>query len=99
MCLAVPGKVIAIYEEAGLKMGKIDYAGTVSKVCLEFVPEIRVGDYTVVHAGYGISIIDQEEARRSYEAWEDILAASGSAAGETNEDIALIRSLKERASS
>lgn len=71
MCLAVPGKLIEIFEEAGLKMGRIDYNGTINKACLEYVPEIEIGDYTVVHAGFAISIIDEEEAAKSFDAWRE----------------------------
>lgn len=73
MCLAVPGRVARIYDENGLRMGDVDYGGTVSKVCLEYVPEIIIGQYTVVHAGFAISIIDEEEARRSLETWQEFL--------------------------
>ena len=71
MCLAVPGKLVEIYEEVGMKMGKIDYSGTINKACLEYVPEIEVGQYTVVHAGFAISIINEEEAALSYETWRE----------------------------
>ncbi|MFQ6613092.1 MAG: HypC/HybG/HupF family hydrogenase formation chaperone [Fidelibacterota bacterium] len=76
MCLGIPGKVISIYEEHSLRMGDIDYSGTVSKACLEYVPEIVVGQYTIVHAGFGISIIDEEEALASYKAWEELSDAA-----------------------
>lgn len=79
MCLAIPGKVVEIYDEFGLKMGKVDYAGTVNKVCLEYIPDIQIGQYTVVHAGFALSIIDEEEAVKSFEAWEELI---GSAAGQ-----------------
>ena len=72
MCLGIPGKVIKIYEENGLKMGKIDYGGTVNEACLEYVPEIQLGQYTIVHAGFGISIIDEEEAMKTYEIWKEM---------------------------
>ena len=62
MCLAIPGKLIEIYEEAGMKMGKIDYSGAINKACLEYVPEIEIGQYTVVHAGFAISIINEEDS-------------------------------------
>ena len=71
MCLAIPGKLIEIYEEAGMKMGNLDYNGTINKACLEYVPEIEIGQYTVVHAGFAISIIDEEEAARSFDAWRE----------------------------
>ena len=71
MCLAIPGKLIEIYEEVGMKMGRIDYNGTINKACLEYVPEIEVGQYTIVHAGFAISILDEEEAARSHDAWRE----------------------------
>ena len=71
MCLAIPGKLIKIYEEAGMKMGNLDYNGTINKACLEYVPEIEIGQYTVVHAGFAISIINEEEAALSFDAWRE----------------------------
>lgn len=71
MCLGIPGKVIEIFDENGLKMGKIDYSGSINKACLEYVPEIEIGQYTVVHAGFGISILDEEEAKKSLKIWEE----------------------------
>lgn len=73
MCLAVPGRVVEIFDENGLKMGTIDYSGTLSKACLEYVPEIMIGQYTIVHAGFAISIIDEEEARLSLETWRELI--------------------------
>ena len=73
MCLAVPGKVIKIYDEGGLKMGEIDYSGTVNSVCLEYVPEVETGQYVIVHAGFAISVLDEEEAQKTFEAWDDAL--------------------------
>ena len=71
MCLAIPGKLVEIFEEGGLKMGHLDYGGTINRVCLEYVPEIEVGQYAVVHAGFAISIVDEEEAARSFAAWRE----------------------------
>ncbi|NOZ04215.1 MAG: HypC/HybG/HupF family hydrogenase formation chaperone [FCB group bacterium] len=76
MCLGIPGKVVKIFDENGLKMGHVDYGGTMNKACLEYVPEIKVGQYTVVHAGFGISIIDEEEAQKTYEVWEEFVDAA-----------------------
>ena len=78
MCLAVPGKLVEIFEEAGMKMGRIDYNGTLNKACLEYVPEIEIGDYTVVHAGFAISIIDEEEAAKSFDAWREYKESAAS---------------------
>ncbi|MFH1853266.1 MAG: HypC/HybG/HupF family hydrogenase formation chaperone [Candidatus Neomarinimicrobiota bacterium] len=76
MCLGIPGKVIETYEENGLLMGKVDFAGTISQACLAYVPEIEIGQYTIVHAGFGISIVDEDEARKTYEAWEELVEAA-----------------------
>jgi len=71
MCLAMPGRLVEIFDENGLKMGRLDYDGTVNKVCLEYVPEIRLGQYALVHAGFAISVLDEEEARLSLETWRE----------------------------
>ena len=76
MCLAVPGKVVEIMDQHGVRMGKIDYAGTVQLACLELVPDIVVGQYTVIHAGFALSIIDEEEAMHSLAAWHELIEAN-----------------------
>jgi hydrogenase expression/formation protein HypC len=65
MCLAVPGKVLDVYEDRGLRMGRADFGGTVRKVCLEHLPEAGVGDYVLVHVGFALARIDEEEAART----------------------------------
>ena len=72
MCLAIPGKVVEITEVAGMKMGKVDYGETTNEVCLEYVPEITIGQYTIVHAGFAISILNEEEAMKSIETWREM---------------------------
>ncbi len=67
MCLGIPGKVIEIYEANGLKMGKVDFGGVVKEACLAYVPEITVGEYTIIHVGFAISQIDEEEAQATLE--------------------------------
>jgi len=74
MCLAIPGKLIKIFENTGLKMGEVDYGGTVSQVCLEYVPEIELGQYTIVHAGFALSILDEEEAQKTLDLWQELLS-------------------------
>lgn len=76
MCLGIPGKVVEIFEEGGLKMGHIDYGGTQNKACLEYVPEIQIGQYTIIHAGFAISIVDEEEAQQSWDAWREMAEAA-----------------------
>ncbi len=67
MCLAIPGKVIEIFQQDGMKMGKIDYAGLVNKACLEYCGSVELGQYVIVHAGFAISILDEHDAMASLE--------------------------------
>lgn len=67
MCLGIPGKVTQLYQANGMKMGKVDFGGVIKEACLEYLPDIQVGDYTIVHVGFGISQLDQEEAHRTLE--------------------------------
>ncbi len=66
MCLGIPGKVVEILFEEGLRLGRVDFGGVTKKVCLEYVPELHIGEYTIVHAGFAISRVDEAEARRVY---------------------------------
>ena len=72
MCLGVPGRVVRIVNEQSLRMGEIDFGGVTRKVCLAYVPEAIVGDYAIVHAGFAISIVDEEEAARTLELAREI---------------------------
>ena len=72
MCLGVPGKVIEIYETDGLKMGKVDFGGVVRETCLAYVPEIEVGEYTVIHVGFAISQLSEEEAQATLEILKEL---------------------------
>ncbi len=68
MCLGVPGKVLSVEEdELGLLYGKVKFGGIVRKVNLSYTPDVKVGDYVVVHVGFAISKIDEEEALRVFE--------------------------------
>ena len=62
MCLGIPGKIVETYEANSLPMGKIDFGGVVREVCLAYVPEASIGDYAVVHVGFAISQLSEEEA-------------------------------------
>ena len=67
MCLGVPGKVIAIEPNPlGMTMGKVSFAGVTKSVCLAYVPDIQVGDYVVVHVGFAISKVDEQEATKVF---------------------------------
>jgi hydrogenase expression/formation protein HypC len=73
MCLAVPGKIVEVVETPGLLMGKVDFGGVTREVCLAYVPEAKVGDYTVVHVGFALHLIDEEEAQASLEALKSVV--------------------------
>jgi hydrogenase expression/formation protein HypC len=73
MCLGVPGKIIEIYEAQGLKMGRVDFGGVVREACLAYVPEARLGDYTVVHVGFALSLLSEEEAETTLNMLREIM--------------------------
>jgi hydrogenase expression/formation protein HypC len=69
MCLGVPGKVVEIIEESplGMTMAKVSFGGIVKEICLAYVPEAGPGDYVIVHAGFALNAIDEEEAMEVFE--------------------------------
>lgn len=68
MCLGVPGRVTQIDEShAGMTMGKVDFGGVLKDVCLAYVPEAKIGDYVIVHVGFAISVVDEEQAEQVFE--------------------------------
>jgi len=66
MCLAIPGKVLEAEDLQGLRIGRVQFGGIVRSVRLDFVPEAAVGDYVMVHVGFAISRVDEQEAERTY---------------------------------
>jgi hydrogenase expression/formation protein HypC len=72
MCLAIPGKVSEIFTQDGMHMARVQFGGVTREACLDYVPETQVGDYVLVHVGFAISRVDEEEARRTYEALAEI---------------------------
>jgi hydrogenase expression/formation protein HypC len=67
MCLGIPGRVIEIHDDAGLRMGRVDFGGVRKEACLAYAPEVELGDYVIVHVGFAISKVDEEEALRTLE--------------------------------
>lgn len=67
MCLAIPGKVTDIYQKDDVRMGKVDFDGITKEICLEYVPEIEVGDYTIVHVGFALQRLDEKSALEKLE--------------------------------
>ncbi len=86
MCLGIPGKVVAVREEHGTRMATVDFGGVTKSVCLAYVPEVDVGDYAIVHAGFAITRLDETSARETLALFEQLgmleeeLGAAGEAA-------------------
>jgi len=68
MCLAIPGKVVETYDQGGLRMAKVQFGGITREACLEYLPETQTGEYVLVHVGFAISRVDEQEAERTYQA-------------------------------
>ena len=66
MCLGVPGRITETYWEHDVLMGKVDFGGVFKRVCLEYVPEVQLGEYVIVHVGFALSKIDEDEARQVF---------------------------------
>jgi hydrogenase expression/formation protein HypC len=72
MCLGVPGKVVKKWEVGGAVMGVVDFAGIQKEVCLQYVPDIEVGEYTIVHVGFAITKLDEAAALESLELFKSL---------------------------
>ena len=72
MCLAIPGKVVETFDKGGMLMARVQFGGIIREACLEYVPETIVGDYVLVHVGFAISKVDEEEAARTYQLLEEM---------------------------
>lgn len=72
MCLGVPGQITNIYEAMGARMGKVNFGGIFKEVCLEYVPEAKVGDYAIVHAGFAITRLDEQAALETLSMFKDL---------------------------
>ena len=75
MCLGVPGKIIEIYEKEGLKMAQVDFSGVKRETCIEYVPEAEIGDYAIVHVGFAISLLSEEEAQETLDLIRQVIEA------------------------
>ena len=65
MCLGIPGKILTIYEDHGTKMAKIDFGGVTRDACIEVIPEAKAGDWTIVHAGFALNLLSEDEAEET----------------------------------
>ncbi len=72
MCLAVPGKVLAIRDDRGTRMATVDFGGVQKEICLAYLPDVVVGDYAIVHVGFAISRVDEESALETLQMFRDL---------------------------
>jgi hydrogenase expression/formation protein HypC len=83
MCLGIPAKVIELFETNGMKMAKVDFGGVVKEACMEYLPEVKVGDYTIIHVGFGLSILDEQGAFETMELLKQIDAIGNEVENQT----------------
>jgi hydrogenase expression/formation protein HypC len=82
MCLGIPGKVVEIWEEVGTRMATVDFGGTTKTVCLAYLPDMQIGEYTIVHAGFAIALLDEESANETLKMFADLGVLEEELAGE-----------------
>jgi hydrogenase expression/formation protein HypC len=85
MCLGVPGKIIDIYTSGTLLMCKVDFGGVVREACIETLPEAKIGDYTIIHAGFALSLLSEEEANSTLDALRELSAFEDQLPPENNQ--------------
>lgn len=72
MCLGIPGRVIDTYTENGMLMGRVDFGGVSKRVCLAHTPDVEPGKYVIVHVGFALQVIDEDEARKVFAFLEEM---------------------------
>ena len=72
MCLGIPGKIVELYEQGGLKMAKIDFGGVLREACMEAAPDAVIGEYAIIHAGFALNILSEEDALETLRLLEEL---------------------------
>jgi len=75
MCLGVPGRIVEVYQKEGLRMAQVDFSGVKREACIEHVPEANVGDYAIIHVGFAISLLSEEEAHETLDLLRQVIEA------------------------
>lgn len=91
MCLAIPGRIEAISDDRGVRMGRVSFDGVVKEVCLAYVPDAAVGDYAIVHVGFAIALVDEAAALQTLATFNEIahITADPAAAPATRQPLRL----------
>ena len=87
MCLAIPGKIIDLHQSNGVRMARVEFGAIRQEACLEYLPEAGVGDFVMIHVGFAISKVDEEEAARSYRYLEEMDQLAELSAAELERDV------------
>ncbi|MGC9543519.1 HypC/HybG/HupF family hydrogenase formation chaperone [Streptomyces sp. UG1] len=82
MCLGIPGRILEVHDDAGLRMATVDFGGIRREVCLSYTPEAAVGSYVIVHVGFAITQVDEAEAQRTLDVLRSMADAVESELGE-----------------
>lgn len=88
MCLGIPGKIVELYEQGGLKMAKVDFGGVLREACMEAAPDAQVGEYAIIHAGFALNILSEEDALETLR----LLTELGQLASELDPDSSMLTS-------
>jgi len=75
MCLGIPGKIVEVYQRDELPMAKVEFGGVRKEVCLAYTPEAEMGEYVLVHVGFALSRIDEQEAQEIFDTLQEIVEA------------------------
>lgn len=86
MCLGIPGRVIEIWDDTGTRMCTVDFSGTTKTVCLAYLPDMQVGEYTIVHAGFAITRLDEASANETLRMFADLGVLDEELAGTEGQD-------------
>lgn len=86
MCLGVPGKIKEIFNAGSFKMARVDFGGVIRDACIEAIPDAQVGDWTIIHAGFALNLLSEEEARQTLDALNEIAELAGFSDNETGEE-------------
>lgn len=84
MCLGVPGKIVEVFENNGLKMAKVDFGGIFREACLDYVPDAKIGEYCLIHVGFAISVLSEAEAMETLDLLKQISALEEELGPETS---------------
>lgn len=72
MCLAVPGKIVDVWEDQGTRMATVDFDGIRKEICLAYLPDAELGDYAIVHVGFAISKVDEASAVETLQMFREL---------------------------